>query len=63
VNTAVETARPLIDSKEQNLTTCLPAEPLHLRVDPLRLSQSISNLLTNAAKYTDARGNIALYVA
>jgi CheY-like chemotaxis protein len=63
VNTAVETARPLIDSKEQNLTTCLPAEALHLRVDPLRLSQSISNLLTNAAKYTDARGNIALYVA
>jgi signal transduction histidine kinase/ActR/RegA family two-component response regulator len=63
VNTAVETARPLIDSKEQKLTTCLPAEPLHLRVDPLRLSQSISNLLTNAAKYTDARGNIALYVA
>lgn len=63
VNTAVETARPLIDSKEQNLTTCLPAEPLYLRVDPLRLSQSISNLLTNAAKYTDARGNIALYVA
>jgi two-component system, sensor histidine kinase len=63
VSTAVETARPLIDSKEHNLTTRLPAEPLHLRVDPLRLSQSISNLLTNAAKYTDARGNITLYVA
>jgi CheY-like chemotaxis protein len=31
-------------------------------VDPLRLSQSISNLLTNAAKYTDTRGNIALRV-
>ncbi len=63
VSTAVETARPLIDSKEQQLTTRLPAEPLFLRVDALRLSQSISNLLTNAAKYTDPRGSIVLAVA
>jgi signal transduction histidine kinase len=30
--------------------------------DPLRLSQVLSNLLTNAAKYTDAKGRIALTV-
>jgi CheY-like chemotaxis protein len=31
-----------------------------LNADPLRLSQVISNLLTNAAKYTDAGGSISL---
>jgi CheY-like chemotaxis protein/two-component sensor histidine kinase len=61
VNTAVETARPLFDSKRQNLAVSLPSS-INLRVDPLRLSQSISNLLTNAAKYTDTGGHIALRV-
>lgn len=63
INTAVETARPLIDSKQQKLTIAIPVEPISLRVDPLRLSQSISNLLTNAAKYTDANGHISLSVS
>jgi len=62
VSTAVETARPLIEAKRQKLTIALPAQPVSVAVDPLRISQSISNLLTNAAKYTDADGNIALTV-
>ena len=49
VGAAVETARPLIDAKQHRLTVELPRQPLELRVDPLRLSQSLSNLLTNAA--------------
>ena len=60
VNSAVETARPLIDAKHHVLTVNLPADPIELEVDPLRLSQALSNLLTNAAKYTDARGQITL---
>ena len=40
----------------------MPTEPLELEVDPLRLSQALSNLLTNAAKYTDANGQILLRV-
>lgn len=60
VNSAVETARPLIDAKSHTLIVDLPREPLLLEVDPLRLSQALSNLLTNAAKYTDARGQIRL---
>jgi len=63
VNSAVETARPLIDAKNHTLTIDLPAEPVVLEVDPLRLSQALSNLLTNAAKYTDAQGQIRLTAA
>ena len=60
VSSAVETARPLIDAKNHSLTVNLPPEPVELEVDPLRLSQALSNLLTNAAKYTDAQGHITL---
>lgn len=60
VSSAVETARPLIDAKNHSLTVNLPPEPIELEVDPLRLSQALSNLLTNAAKYTDAEGHITL---
>jgi len=59
---AVETVRPLIDSKQHVLTLDLPPGPIMLAVDPLRISQSLSNLLTNSAKYTDARGHITLTV-
>jgi signal transduction histidine kinase/ActR/RegA family two-component response regulator len=60
VSTAVETARPLIDAKQHSLRVSLPAEPVELDADPLRLSQALSNLLHNAAKYTDPRGLIQL---
>ena len=57
---AVETVRPLLDSKQHRLEVRLPPRPIQLDVDPLRITQSLSNLLTNAAKYTDPRGRIAL---
>jgi PAS domain S-box-containing protein len=60
VGVAVETARPLMDAKQHRLTVNLPAEAVKLEADPLRLSQVIGNLLTNAAKYTDPEGHIAL---
>ena len=63
VEAAVETARPLIESKQHQLTINLPEEPVFLSVDPLRISQSLSNLLTNGAKYTDTGGQITLTVA
>jgi two-component system, sensor histidine kinase len=62
VNTAVETARPLIEAKQQELNISVPAQTVRITADPLRISQSISNLLTNAAKYTDANGTISLSV-
>jgi len=60
VDAAVEIARPLIDSRHHQLTMELPATPVLLRVDPLRISQSLANLLTNSAKYTDGQGQIRL---
>jgi signal transduction histidine kinase/ActR/RegA family two-component response regulator len=60
VESAVETARPLIDSKRHKLTVGLPPAPVHLNVDPVRTSQVIANLLNNAAKYTNSGGLIRL---
>jgi PAS domain S-box-containing protein len=62
VKAAVETSKPLIDSKRHEFTVHIPSEPVELMVDPLRMSQALSNLLTNAAKYTDAGGRIHLEV-
>jgi PAS domain S-box-containing protein len=61
IGIAVETARPLFDSKQHQLTVNLPPGTVKLEADPLRLSQVIGNLLTNAAKYTDPEGHIALH--
>jgi PAS domain S-box-containing protein len=60
VDAAVETARPSIDGKNHTLTIELPDETVEFAADPLRMSQVLSNLLTNAAKYTDAGGQIRL---
>jgi signal transduction histidine kinase/ActR/RegA family two-component response regulator len=63
VSTAIETVRPLIDTKQHSLQVSLPSEAVQLEADPLRLSQAVSNLLHNAAKYTDPQGLIKLTVA
>lgn len=60
VDAAVEVARPALDRNEHRLGVSLPAEPAMLHADPLRLPQVFSNLLTNAAKYTDPGGRIEL---
>lgn len=60
IDTAVETARPTIDSKRHDLTVDIPQEPIRFTADPLRVAQVLSNLLTNAAKYTDPEGQIRL---
>jgi CheY-like chemotaxis protein/two-component sensor histidine kinase len=60
VDAAVETARPSIDAKGHTFATELPAGPVRFVCDPLRMAQVLSNLLTNAAKYTDPGGRIHL---
>lgn len=59
---AIETARPLIDSKKHRLIIDAPAERVYVEGDTVHLTQVFSNLLTNAAKYTDQNGRIELQV-
>jgi PAS domain S-box-containing protein len=59
---ALETGRPLIDARQQELTVSLPPEPLQLEADLTRLAQAVGNLLNNAAKYTEEGGRIWLTV-
>lgn len=57
---ALETSRPQLDAGQHRLVLSLPGEALTVQADPVRLSQIISNLLNNAAKYTDQGGRIVL---
>ena len=60
VAAAVETARPAIDAKRHELSVDIPPTPVRFAADSLRLAQVLSNLLTNAAKYTDPEGQVRL---
>jgi CheY-like chemotaxis protein len=57
---AVEGSRPSIEHGRHTLEVALPPEPVCVEGDAMRLSQVLSNLLNNAARYTDAGGRIAL---
>jgi len=63
IGSAIETARPILDAKHHALSVDLPKHAVRLEADLVRLAQVFSNLLINAAKYTDPGGQIQLRAA
>jgi PAS domain S-box-containing protein len=59
---AVETTRPLFESRRQTLTSFLPPDPIWLDADATRLAQVIGNLLSNASRYSAPGGVVSLSV-
>ncbi len=62
VAVAVEAVQPMIADRQHQLTVTLPEQELWLDADPARLTQILTNLLHNAAKYTNSRGKIIFAV-
>jgi signal transduction histidine kinase/CheY-like chemotaxis protein len=60
IRAAVDTSHPLIEAAGHELTVTVPPRELLLDADPTRLAQALSNLLNNAARYTEPGGHIWL---
>jgi signal transduction histidine kinase len=57
---ATEVTAHLLAARGHRLTVSLPSSPVFLFADPLRIEQVLTNLLANAAKYTDPGGDVRL---
>ncbi len=60
LESAIEQSRPLLDKAEQALTVNIPAEPIWVTGDRVRLAQVFTNLLNNAAKFSDPGGQVTV---
>jgi PAS domain S-box-containing protein len=58
----IKEIRPLIDEKSQNLHIELPENPLIIKGDRVRINQVLTNLLSNANKFTPENGHITIQV-
>lgn len=57
---SVDATRALMDERGHSVSVSLPAEEIHLDADAARIEQVVANLLSNAAKYSDPGGSVAV---
>jgi CheY-like chemotaxis protein/anti-sigma regulatory factor (Ser/Thr protein kinase) len=57
---AIEVAGPLVEERRHKLSVSVPRTGLLLVADAERIAQVVTNLLTNAAKYTPSGGHITV---
>jgi PAS domain S-box-containing protein len=57
---ALEISRPLLETKQHNVSVIWPQEPLYVHGDEARLAQVFANLLDNSAKYSDGGAQITI---
>jgi signal transduction histidine kinase len=60
LDAALEQSRPLLDKSLQRLSVEVPEEPIYITGDRVRLAQVFTNILNNAAKYSDPGGQVTL---
>ena len=60
VESALEAARPLLLGRRHAVDVALPEAPVLLHGDPVRLAQILTNLLSNAARYTEPGGRVRI---
>ncbi len=59
----MEASQPLLESHGHHFTLDMPPDDLRIHADAGRITQALSNLLNNAARYTDPGGHISLRVS
>jgi signal transduction histidine kinase/CheY-like chemotaxis protein len=62
VSSALETVQPMVDLSASTLHVDLPAQPVWVYADTMRIAQCIANLLHNAFKFTPGAGQVRLHV-
>jgi signal transduction histidine kinase/CheY-like chemotaxis protein len=63
ITEALDQVRSAIEEKHHRLSIELPPEPVYVDGDYFRLTQTVANILNNAAKYTPVGGEINLSLA
>lgn len=60
VQAAVDIVEPLLNERRHRLTLQLPEQSVSVEMDPLRIRQVLTHLLTNAASYTEPEGEVVV---